>query len=159
MSTEKKCKDLIKENYESRNELMEKLIMLNNGRFDEQVEDEVDRFVEEYTKTYGEEPSDEAVDKFREELIKNEEYNEESLYELPLGMSKYTVFKIELSTGGPADFIKAYVDDEGIIDRVTYHYQDWFDGAEMEVDENSHMWEFVEIYLSVHTELTPYGRT
>lgn len=159
MSKEKNCKDLIKEKYDSRNELMAKLIMLNNGQFDDQVQDEVDRFVEEYTKTYDEEPSEESVDKFREEIIKNEEYNEESLYELPLGMSKHTVFKIELSTGGPADFIKAYVDDEGIVDRVTYHYQDWFDGAEMEVSENSHMWEFTEIYLSVHTELTPYGRT
>lgn len=159
MSKQKNCKDLIKENYDSRNELMAKLIMLNNGQYDDQVQDEVDRFVEEYTKAYDEEPSEEAVDKFREELIKNEEYNEESLYEFPLGMSKHTVFKIELSTGGPADFIKAYVDDEGIIDRVTYHYQDWFDGAEMEVDENSSMWEFVEIYLSTHTELTPYGRT
>lgn len=159
MSREKKCKDLIKENFDSRNELMEKLIMLNNGQFDQQIEDETDRFVEEFTKTYDSEPSEETVEKFREELIKNEEYNEESLYELPLGMTKHTVFKIELSTGGPADFIKAYVDGEGIIDRVTYHYQDWFDGAEMEVDENSHMWEFVEIYLSAHTELTPYGRT
>lgn len=151
MSKEKKCKDLIKENYDSRNELMAKLIMLNNGQYDDQIQDEVDRFFEEYTKTYGEEPSEESIDRFREEFIKNEEYNEESLYELPLGMSKQTVYKIELSTGGPADFINAYVND-GILDRVTYHYQDWFDGAEMEVEEDSYMWQFAEIFLSTHTE-------
>lgn len=159
MAKEKTCKDLIKENYDSRNELMAKLIMLNNGQFEDQVQDEVDRFIEEYTKTYNEEPSEESVDNFREEFIKNEEYNEESLYEFPLGMSKQTVFRIELSTGGPGDFIMVYVNDEGFIVRVTYHYQDWFDGAEMEVEENSHMWEFAEIFLSACPELSPYGRT
>lgn len=158
MARKKNCEDLIKGQYDSRNELMSKLIMLNNGQYDDQIQNEVDRFVEEYTKTYNEEPSEESIDKFREEVIKNEEYNEDSLYEFPLGISKQTVFKIELSTGGPADFIRAYVNDEGFIDRVTYHYQDWFDGAEMEVDENSHMWEFAEILLSASTELSSYGR-
>lgn len=152
MTKQKKCKDLIQENYDSRNELMEKLIMLNNGQFDQQIQDETDRFIEEFEKTYGSEPSEEAVDKFREQLIINEDYNEESLYELPIGLSKQTVFKIELSWGGPADFIRAYVDDEGNLVRVTYHYQDWFDGAEMEVNDNSHMWEFVERYLHAHVE-------
>lgn len=152
MPRKKKCKDLIDQNYESRNQLMEKLIMLNNGRFDEQIEQEVDRFVEEYTKTYETDPSEETIERFREELIKNEEYNETSLYELPLGHSMEKVIKIELSTGGPADFIKAYLDDENNLLRIVYHYQDWFDGAEKEVIENSPMWEFVEIYIDAYIE-------
>lgn len=49
-------------------------------------------------------------------------------YPLYLGVEKTYTLKLELSTGGPADFITAIVEDGRLRD-VTYHFQDWFDGA------------------------------
>lgn len=153
MQDKVKCKDRIAGEYKSRNESINKMIMHANGQFDDQVADERDRFVEEYVKTYGSEPNEEAIDQFVEEYSKNSEYNETSLYEFPLGHTKQTVVKIELSTGGPADFIEVYVDDDGFINRAVYHFQDWFDGAQMEVKDDDPMMEFCQMYLEANGEL------
>lgn len=147
MSDKVKCKDLIAERYKSRNEDISKMLMHANGQFDEQVEDEADRFVEEYTKSTGEEPSQEAIDEFVEQYHKNSEYNETSIDEFHLGYSKSTIIKIELSTGGPADFIEVYLDEDGLINKAIYHYQDWFDGAEMEVKDDDPMMEYVARFI------------
>jgi len=146
MTDRVKCKDRIAGEYKSRNESINKMIMAANGQLEDQITDERDRFIEEYTKTYNEEPAEEAVDQFVEEYYKNCEYNESSLYEFPLGHSKQTVIKIELSTGGPADFIEVYLDEDGFINRAVYHFQDWFDGAQMEIQDNDPMMEFCQMY-------------
>ncbi len=147
MSDKIKCKDLIAERYKSRNETINEMLMHSNGQFDEQVQDEADRFVEEYTKTEGQEPSQEAIDEFVENYYKNSEYNETSIDEFHLGFSKSTIIKIELSTGGPADFIEAYLDENGFVEKAIYHYQDWFDGAEMEVKDDDPMMEYVARFI------------
>lgn len=42
----------------------------------------------------------------------------------------YTVFKIVLSTGGPHDEFRVFVDPEDkVIDRIEYWFLPWFDGA------------------------------
>lgn len=53
---------------------------------------------------------------------------QERIYEYPLGLSTYKVHRIELSTGGPADYLEVFVDD-GDIQRIVYHFADWFDHA------------------------------
>ena len=50
-----------------------------------------------------------------------------------LAVSKETVYKIEFSWGGPADWLEARTDGDGDIIRITYHYSDWFDHAEREL--------------------------
>jgi hypothetical protein len=55
---------------------------------------------------------------------------QERIYEYPLGLSTLRVHRVELSTGGPADFLEVFVDEDGDISRIVYHFQDWFDGAE-----------------------------
>ncbi len=147
MSDKVKCKDLIAERYKSRNEDIGKMLMHANGQFHDQVQDELERFVEEYEKSVGEEPSQEAKDEFVEQYYKNSEYNETSIDEFHLGHSKTTVIKIELSTGGPADFIEVFVDEGGFIEKAIYHYQDWFDGAEIYVRDEDPMMEYVARYL------------
>jgi hypothetical protein len=149
MSDKIKCKDLIGERYQSRNESISKMLMHANGEFEQLISDEADRFIEEYTKTQGEEPSEEAVDKFVEEYYKNTEYNETSIDEFHLGFSKITVVKIELSTGGPADFIEVFLDEDGFINKAIYHYQDWFDGAQMEVQDDDPMMEYVSRFIEM----------
>lgn len=144
---EKRCADLVKGQYESRNESIKQMLVHYTGQFSDEVDEQADQFIEEFTKTYNEDPSEEEVAKFKENYYKNTEYNEESLMEFPLGHSIEKVIKIELSTGGPADFIKVFLDDTDYITNMTYHYFDWFDGAEIPVKEDDSMWEFAEHYL------------
>lgn len=53
----------------------------------------------------------------------------ERMWEYPLAVERFTVVRVELSTGGPADWFEATIDDDGTITRVEYVFQDWFDGA------------------------------
>ncbi|HEC72593.1 MAG: hypothetical protein ACTSW7_00625 [Candidatus Thorarchaeota archaeon] len=58
------------------------------------------------------------------------EFHQERLSELPLAISKTVQFKIELSYGGPQDYICLDWDPEGKDwTGGSYHYLDWFDGA------------------------------
>lgn len=77
----------------------------------------------------------------------DEDKKEEALDELnnfALEISSFTfkVIKILLSTGGPADWLELEVDDEGSPRRLTYHYSDWFDHAEIKVPKNSYLWDY-----------------
>ena len=65
----------------------------------------------------------------------------EAWAEYPLAISQRLVTKIELSWGGPSDFLTVE-HDENHIYRVTYHFQDWFDGAKRDVEEDSKVWEY-----------------
>lgn len=50
-----------------------------------------------------------------------------------LAVSEYKVFKVELSWGGPADWFEVWT-QEGKITRIIYHFADWFDHAEREIE-------------------------
>jgi len=55
-----------------------------------------------------------------------QEYDERILEVTPL----YTVYRVGLSWGGPADGFHIYVDPEDHeIVQAEYYFQDWFDGA------------------------------
>jgi hypothetical protein len=74
-----------------------------------------------------------------------------AMQQLPLGVSAQTVFRIDLSTGGPGDWFEvrcsgnapaykrydcqtdrtAFVPFE--IESISYHFNDWFDHAEQEL--------------------------
>lgn len=61
----------------------------------------------------------------------------ETLYEYGLSVERRTVLKWTLSTGGPADGFSVEYDDDGDAVRARYWFQDWFDGAELTVDEDT----------------------
>jgi hypothetical protein len=148
MDDKKTCKQLIKSQLDSRNESISQMIIHHTGQFIDHVDELAEQFVEEFTKTYENEPSEEEVSKFRQSIFDNTEYNELSLMEFPLGHSIEKVVKIELSTGGPADFIMVWVDEyDNGVNKVVYHYQDWFDGASLDVKETDPIWEFAELYI------------
>ncbi len=54
-------------------------------------------------------------------------------YELPLCVTEQRVVRIDLSWGGPQDYLEVFLDEDGRPDRVVYHFLDWFDGAEREL--------------------------
>lgn len=69
----------------------------------------------------------------------DEDLTEDSLYEFGLGLSRKVVLRFEMSTGGPADWLEIVCDEDPkysvpgirlVVDRVVYHYADWFDHAE-----------------------------
>ena len=153
MTDKKTCQDLIQEMFESRNKMIKDMTAMINGEFEQMVSEAVEEFIEKVTTASGEEPSEDEVNRFIEELHKNCEYTETSLDELPIGVSVQKVIKVQLSWGGPADYIEIYVsgypEQEGI-DKVVYHYQDWFDGASMIVPENSDMFEYAEWFIDMY---------
>lgn len=153
MTDQKTCQDLIQEMFESRNKMIKDMTAMINGEFEQMVSEAVEEFIEKVTTASGEEPSEDEVNRFIEELHKNCEYTETSLDELPIGVSVQKVIKVQLSWGGPADYIEIYVsgypEQEGI-DKVVYHYQDWFDGASMIVPENSDMFEYAVWFIDMY---------
>lgn len=74
----------------------------------------------------------------------------ERLDELPLGVSLVYTLRIDLSTGGPADYLTADLDGPGgAVQSLTYHFADWFDHAEQPVPEDSPLWRFAEQYAEI----------
>lgn len=86
---------------------------------------ETDRF-EEYGTSAWEEIT---PDRVREEAG-------ERLNELPLGVSVRKVMRVELSWGGPQDYFEVEIEDGQVAGKVEYHFLDWFDGAEITVDDS-----------------------
>ena len=80
--------------------------------------------------------------------INTNDVNDTDIYEYSLGTDIHKSHRIHLSTGGPASFIEVITDDQDNIENVYYHFQDWFDGAEMQVKESDPMWEFAESILA-----------
>lgn len=76
----------------------------------------------------------------------------DALDELPLSIDKYEVVRIDLSTGGPGDWLEVIVHpNDGAILRVDYHFNDWFDHASRSVSRSSYLWQYAsEIVDSVY---------
>jgi hypothetical protein len=153
MEDKKTCQDLIYEQFKSRNQLIKEMTMMVDGRFDEQVQEAVEEFIEKVTTSSGAEPDEEEIEKFIEEQHKNCEHTETSLDEFPIGVSYSKIIKVQFSWGGPADFMEIYVSgypEQESIEKVMYHYQDWFDGASMLVPEDSEMFEYASWFYDMY---------
>jgi hypothetical protein len=87
----------------------------------------------------------EELNDILEDEEKTTEEHDEAFYELenlPLEISAYRIVKVLFSTGGPGDWIEIKVNDYEEVLGVTYHYQDWFDHAEIKVPDNSYLWDY-----------------
>ena len=80
-----------------------------------------------------------------------EEDGFENWNEFPLSVTTRQETKIELSWGGPSDFL-SIVHDKDDIYTVTYHFLDWFDGATRAVDKDSKVWEYAQSVISMREE-------
>jgi hypothetical protein len=89
------------------------------------------------------------------DLLKDYYEGEEEGYEnwnnYPLAVSTRQETKIELSWGGPSDFLTVS-HDKAEIYTVTYHFQDWFDGAIRSVDEGSKIWQYAQTVIEAREE-------
>ena len=85
-----------------------------------------------------------------------EEYeDEDSAYEAlgdyPLSVGSKRIVTVLISTGGPADWFEAVVDD-GEIELITYVFQDWFDVARRELRSGTTEYETAERFVSYFLE-------
>ena len=65
---------------------------------------------------------------------------------VPLEISTHSLTRILLSYGGPMDFLNVE-HDGGVIVNITYHYQNWFDGASLPVEKSSPVWRYCETVI------------
>lgn len=87
---------------------------------------------------------EEACADLVEKYYEGDEEGEWNKY--PLAVSTRQETKIELSWGGPSDFLSV-IHEGGDIYSVTYHFQDWFDGAMRSVSEGSKVWEYARTVI------------
>jgi len=69
----------------------------------------------------------------------------EALNNYALALSKTVTYKLELSWGGPSDYLVFEYDPENKeLVSISYYYLDWFDGARREIPYNSEEWKILE---------------
>ena len=90
-----------------------------------------------------------------EDILKGYYDGEEEGFEnwnnYPLAVTTRQETKIELSWGGPSDFLTVSHDGAEIY-TVTYHFQDWFDGAHRQVRAGSKVWEYAQTVITAREE-------
>ena len=130
----------------------------DDAAFDEIVEFLDDR-VSNWRPSRDEDENDndyhERVDEEAREQLR--QYQQERMDDEILGVSTQVTVTlcIELSTGGPADFLTADMDpSSGAVDNVKYHYHDWFDGAVRDVPKGTPLFELCERYASSYEGLS-----
>ena len=64
------------------------------------------------------------------EVLDEDEYEEDGYDLLAPLYIEHIVVRADRSYGGPQDYWRLYLDSDGEIKRVSYHYLNWFDGAE-----------------------------
>lgn len=89
---------------------------------------------------------DDAIEEVRADM---EREGTDHLDEDLLAISTKVVMRIELSTGGPGDWIEAELDEDRDVQAVSYHFNDWFDHAERRVDGDSPLWALAAYYAEV----------
>jgi len=77
-----------------------------------------------------------------EDIISADEAQEE-VYSMAYGIETYSVARVIWSGGGPADWIEITYNRDDII-KIEYIYQDWYDGARLDVDEDSAVYRYAE---------------
>jgi len=89
---------------------------------------------------------------------KGEEARENALEgwsEYPLGVEVKKVLRVDLSTGGPADWFEVILDTDGQPETIMYVFQDWFDGARRSLsgDEFAAAWAFLSYFSDAEVVL------
>jgi hypothetical protein len=72
----------------------------------------------------------------------------EQIYEMAYGIDRREIVRIVWSGGGPADYLEITHNDGEIL-KVEYLYQDWYDGARLDVEEGSAAYRYAEEILEI----------
>ena len=119
---QKTCQERIEEEYRRTDEYLELMFRVLDDDLDEDDEDD-QKLIEQ---------------------VKNEEIDEQSIYEYAAGSSMKKLLTIELSGGGPSSHIEAIINEDNVVESAQYVFLDWFDGARRKINEDSAMFRYVE---------------
>ena len=72
------------------------------------------------------------------------------LAEYAAGVEILKTTKLILSGGGPASWLEVTTDEEGIIRKVLFVFEDWYDHAEINVKAGTQAWKFAEFMVEAH---------
>jgi len=62
--------------------------------------------------------------------------------------NKIGYYRLLLSWGGPSDEFRIYTaQNDHSVDVIEYHYMDWFDGASINVPQDSTSWDVCQMFL------------
>ena len=62
--------------------------------------------------------------------------------------NKIGYYRLLLSWGGPSDEFRIYAaQNDHSVDVIEYHYMDWFDGASINVPQDSTSWDVCQMFL------------
>ena len=111
---------------------------MQDAACDNRIEQQLSGREEEFRQLFARARSEEVA-------VQEEAYGE--LEALPIGSTRQHVVKIELSWGGPADWLEVWVDQDGTVDHVRYHFADWFDHAERKVAYGTPLWRAADYYV------------
>lgn len=119
---QKTCQERIEEEYRRAEDYLELMFRVYDDDLDEDDED----------------------DKEILKQVKDEEIDNQSIYEYAAGSSMKRLLTIELSGGGPSSHIEAIINEDNVVESAQYVFLDWFDGARRKVNEDSAMFRYVE---------------
>jgi hypothetical protein len=119
---QKTCQERIEEEYRRADDYLELMFRVYDDDLDEDDED----------------------DKEILKQVKDEEIDNQTIYEYAAGSSMKRLLTIELSGGGPSSHIEAIINEDGIVESAQYVFLDWFDGARRKINEDSAMFRYVE---------------
>jgi hypothetical protein len=153
--TEPTAREQIQAHFESREAQFEPWVSTDDAT-DESVIEAVTQYEDQFSDPRDEESeteeeyADRLADDARTWLSENAT---EKLDEMILGASvEVTVsLRIDLSTGGPGDYLTAELDTEAYeISNVRYHFVPWFDHADIHVPRTSPLYGLVTHYASMY---------
>lgn len=119
---QKTCQERIEEEYHRTNDYLELMFRVLDDDLDEDDEDD-QKLIEQ---------------------VKDEEIDEQSIYEYAAGSNMKKLLTIELSGGGPSSHIEAIINEDNVVESAQYVFLDWFDGARRKINEDSAMFRYVE---------------
>ena len=119
---QKTCQERIEEEYRRAEDYLELMFRVYDDDLDEDDED----------------------DKEILKQVKDEEIDNQSIFEYAAGSSMKRLLTIELSGGGPSSHIEAIINEDNVVESAQYVFLDWFDGARRKINEDSAMFRYVE---------------
>ena len=87
----------------------------------------------------GDEVADETIEALGLDIDETRDDPYAPLNDMVLSIERSEVWKIDLGTGGPADYFECFVTREGrtpLIDRIVYHYITWGHHQIVEMEED-----------------------
>jgi hypothetical protein len=119
---QKTCQERIEEEYRRADDYLELMFRVYDDDLDEDDED----------------------DKELLKQVKDEEIDNQTIFEYAAGSSMKRLLTIELSGGGPSSHIEAIINEDNVVESAQYVFLDWFDGARRKINEDSAMFRYVE---------------